>query len=186
MTDKLSAPGIFSAGNAGACVIEVFHADSLAGPMRELKNRYEAKNQETLINLSSGTSKHLAERILKGDACDVFASSSPAVIDDLMNHKPIGSDQNASSWYVIFSANAMVVIVEKGNALGARRIEDLAKPDVRFIRVTGDQDLATARTIEFLNRASNLEGKPELARTIINNSMAHQEIEWMNLMGNVA
>src|SRR5665811_436431 len=115
MIDKDSAPGILTAGNIGACVIEVFHADSLAGPMSKLKNHYEAKNKGASINLSSGTSKQLAERILKGDTCDVFASSSPAVIEDLMKKTLVGSGQTAASWYVIFSANEMVIIVEKGN-----------------------------------------------------------------------
>jgi molybdenum ABC transporter molybdate-binding protein len=169
MIYKDLAPGIISAGNIG--VIEIFHADSLAGPMSKLKAAYEVKNKKASINLSSGTSKQLAERILKGDVCDVFASSSPMVIDDLMKEKLVDSDQAAASWYVIFSANEMVVIVEKGNALGIRHVEDLARPDVSFVRVTGDKDLATSRTIEFLNRAANLAGEPELAQIIVNNSI---------------
>jgi molybdenum ABC transporter molybdate-binding protein len=171
MNNKLSAPGILSAGNIDPGVIEIFHADSLAGPMSAIKSRFEAKNNGVAINLTSGTSKQLAERILKGDICDVFASSSPAIVEDLMNQKFIGSSQNAASWYVIFSANEMVVIVEKGNALGIRHVADLAKPGVKVVRVTGDKDLATSRTIEFLSRAASLEGKPELAQTIMNNSI---------------
>ena len=171
MTDKDSAPGILTACDIGPGVIEVFHADSLAGPMSTLKNHYEAKNKGASINLSSGTSKQLAERILKGDTCDVFASSSPAVIEDLMKETLVGSGHTAASWYVIFSANEMVVIVEKGNPLAIRFVEDLAKPDVTFVRVTGSKDLATSRTIEFLNRASDLEKKPELAQIIVNNSI---------------
>src|SRR5262245_30971243 len=79
-----------SAAMAGA--VEVFHADSLAGPMRELKKAFEAKNAGVTINLTSGVSKQLGERILKGDSCDVFAPSSPAVIDkDLIGKKLAGS-----------------------------------------------------------------------------------------------
>jgi len=162
------ALGILSAGGAIAGGIEVFHADSLAGPMRELKQAFEAKNKGVTINLTAGVSKQLAERILKGDPCDVFAPSSPAVIEqDLMNKKIAGSNQDAASWYVVFSANEMVVITGKGNPLGIRTISDLAKPGVKFIRVTGEKDLATARTVEFLKRAAALEGKPELAQKII-------------------
>jgi molybdate transport system substrate-binding protein len=174
MIDNDSAPEIPTGGNVG--VIEVFHADSLAGPMAKLKTAFEAKNKKASINLSSGISKQLAERILKGDACDVFASSSPAVIEDLMKETLVGSGQTAASWYVIFSANEMVVIVEKGNPHGIRYVEDLAKHDVMFVRVTGDKDLATSRTIEFLDRASNLEGNPELAQIIINKSINDRSI----------
>ena len=113
-------------------------------------------------------SKQLAERILKGDACDVFAPSSPAVLDqDLMGKKIAGSDRDAASWYVVFSANEMVVITAKGNPLGIRQIADLTRPDVKFLRITAEKDLATGRTIEFLKRAAAFEGKPELAQKIL-------------------
>jgi molybdate transport system substrate-binding protein len=163
-----SVLGVLSATSAMADVVEVFHADSLAGPMRELKITFEEKNKGVTINLTSSTSKQLAERILKGDTCDVFASSSPAVIDqDLMNKKVEGSNQVAASWYVVFSANEMVVITGKGNPLQIRQVSDLAKPEVKFFRVTAEKDLATGRTIDFLKRASALEGKSELAQKIV-------------------
>jgi molybdate transport system substrate-binding protein len=152
---------------AFAVDLEVFHADSLAGPMRDLKTAYETKHPGVTLNLTSGVSKQLAERILKGDVCDVFAPSSPSVIDDDLMGKPIGtSGRVGASWYIVFSANEMVVITAKGNPLGVREIGDLAKPGVRVVRVTGEKDLATGRTVEFLKRAAAREGKPELAQQI--------------------
>jgi molybdate transport system substrate-binding protein len=160
--------GVFPINRATAASVEVFHADSLAGPMQQLKKAFEGKHQGVTINLTSGVSRQLAERILKGDTCDVFAPSSPAVVDeDLMNKKIAGSGKDAASWYVVFSANEMVVVTAKGNPLGIRQVADLAKPEVKFVRVTGEKDLATNRTIEFLKKASALEGRPELAQKII-------------------
>lgn len=154
--------------SAMAGALEIFHADSLSGPMRELKKAFEATNKDVTISFTPGTSKQLAERILKGDVCDVFAPSSPAVVDqDLMAKKITGSNQDAASWYVIFSANEMVVITAKGNPLGIRQVSDLAKPGIKFLRVTAEKDLATNRTVTFLKRATELEGKPELAQKII-------------------
>ncbi|HMF26345.1 MAG TPA: molybdate ABC transporter substrate-binding protein [Pseudolabrys sp.] len=144
--------------------VEVFHADSLTGPMKELKNAFEAKNKDITINLTPGVSRELADRILNGDACDVFAPSSAAVADDLVSKK-------GASWYVVFSANEMVVITAKGNPLGIREASDLAKPGVKFVRITGEKDLGTGRTIEFLKRATALEGKPELAQKIIDSAI---------------
>ena len=159
---------ILFASSAAAGTVEVFHADSLAGPMRELKKAFEAKNAGVTINLTTGVSKQLAERILSGDACDVFAPSSPAVMDhDLMGKKIAGSDRDAASWYAIFSANEMVVITAKGNPLGIKQVADLAKAGVKYVRVTGEKDLATARTIEFLKRAAQEEGKTDQAQAII-------------------
>jgi len=148
------------AGSAVAGTIEVFHADSLAGPMGQLKKAFESRNKGVTVNLTTGVSRQLADRILKGETCDVFAPSSPAVADDLLEKK-------AAQWYVVFSANEMVVITAKGNPLGIRQVSDLAKPGTTFIRVTGEKDLGTGRTIEFLKRAANLEGKPELAQKVI-------------------
>ena len=172
LTICLAAMGILPATVAMAGVVEIFHADSLAGPMRELKKAFEEKNRDVTINLTSGVSKQLAERILKGEACDVFAPSSPAVVDeDLMNKKVAGSDRDAASWYVVFSGNEMVVITAKANPLGIRQVSDLARPEVKFLRITAAKDLATGRSIEFLKRAAALEGKPELAEKIIDASV---------------
>jgi molybdate transport system substrate-binding protein len=167
-TAVVAVLGILFAGSATAGTIEVFHADSLGGPMREMKKAFEAKNAAVTINLTAGTSKQLAERILSGDTCDVFAPSSPAVIDqDLMGKKVANSDREAAAWYAVFSANEMVVITAKGNPLGIKQVTDLVKPGVKYVRITGEKDLATGRTIEFLKRAASQEGKPELAQTII-------------------
>jgi len=95
------------------------------------------------------------------------------VIDeDLMNKKIANSEKEAATWYVVFSANEMVVITAKGNPLGIRQVSDLAKPQVKLMRITGEKDLATGRTIEFLKRAATQEGKPELAQKIVDDTPA--------------
>jgi ABC-type molybdate transport system substrate-binding protein len=43
---------------------------------------------------------------------------------------------------------------------------------VKFARVTGEKDLATGRTIEFLKRAAAQEGKAELAQRIVERAPA--------------
>jgi molybdate/tungstate transport system substrate-binding protein len=170
------AASVLMLGNASmvaaAPVIEVFHADSLGGPLQKIKVAFEAKHPGVVINLTSGRSKELAERIMKGDRCDLFASSSADVIEkDMIGKRITGTNQDAATWFVIFSANEMVIITEKGNPLGLRRVADLVRPEVRFVRVTGEKDLATNRTIEFLKRAAALEGKPELAQKIIDSAL---------------
>jgi molybdate transport system substrate-binding protein len=153
--------GVFAmASGAHAATLEVFHADSLAGPMHQLKQAFEAKNPGVTLNLTPGTSRQLADRILKGDTCDVFAPSSPKIADELV-------DKGAAPWSVIFSANEMVVITAKGNPKNIHKIADLAQPGVTFTRITGDKDLGTGRTVDFLKRAAALEGKPELAQKIV-------------------
>ncbi len=167
----VAVAAVLPVDRAGAGSLDVLHADSLAGPMEGIKRAFEGAHPGVAIRLTSGVSKQLAERILNGAACDVFAPSSPAVIeDDLMNKRIAASGKPAAAWYVVFSANEMVVITQKGNPLGIRRVSDLAAPGVTFVRVTGEKDLATGRTIEFLQKAAALEGRPELAKQIIEGS----------------
>ena len=169
---RIAAVTLLAINGAMATDLEVFHADSLAGPMRELKQAFEAKHAGVALRLTSGVSRELAGRILNGEVCDVFAPSSPAVIDeDLMKGKIAGSGKDAATWYVVFSANEMAVITAKGNPLAIREASDLARPEVKFVRVTGEKDLATGRTIEFLKRATAREGKPELAQKIVDSAM---------------
>ena len=168
LVGALGAFIVLPTGHATAASLDVFHADSLAGPMSELKKAFEGKVAAVALTLYAGTSKQLAERILKGEACDVFASSSPAIIEeDLLNKRIAGFEKTAASWYVVFSANEMVVITAKGNPLGIRQVADLARPGVTFVRVTGEKDLATNRTVEFVQKAAALEGQPALAQKII-------------------
>src|SRR5664279_4441172 len=164
---------MFMLPDARAVTLEVFHADSLAGPMRELKRAFETNHPGVTLNLTSGVSRDLAARILKGDVCDIFAPSSPAVIDqDLMGKTIAGTDREAAAWYVVFSANEMAIITAKGNPLGIRQVSDLARPQVKLARVTGEKDLATGRTIEFLKRAAAQEGRPEVVQVILDGAPA--------------
>ena len=159
---------MLAAGPVQAGAIDVFHADSLAGPMKALKAAFEAKNPGVTVNLVSGRSQELAERILNGDACDVFSPSAPSAIDQaLVGKKVKGTDKEAATWSVVFSANEMVLITAKGNPQGIKRLIDLTKKEVRFTRVTGEKDLATKRTIDFIWNVATLEGKPDLAQGII-------------------
>ena len=146
-------------------MIEVWHADSLAGPMKELKKAFEAINKDIVINLTSGRSKELAERVLKGDACDVFAPSDPAVIRDMFGKTAGGKE--AARWSMVFSANEMVVITKKNNPSAVKLMGDLAKEGVTLARVTGEKDMATDRTIQFVNQALTAEVKSGLAKKII-------------------
>jgi len=165
-----------TAGPLRAADVQVFHADSLAGPMAQLKSAFEASREGARIVLTAGVSRQLAERIVKGEVVDVFAPSSPAVIDEDLLNRPVSAGpaagRPAATWYVVFSANEMVVITAKGNPQGIKRVSDLARPAVRFVRVNGEKDLATNRTISFVERATAAEGDSAIARRIIDSAPA--------------
>jgi len=161
-----------SADRVGSGTVVAFHADSLAGPMQAVKAAVEVRHPGVSVNLVSGTSKQLAGRILAGERCDVFASSSPAVIEqDLMDGRIKGSGRAGADGYVVFSANEMVVITARGNPRGVTKVSDLAQPGLRFARVTGEKDLGTKRTIDFLRKAAEAEGRPDLAQKILDGAI---------------
>jgi molybdate transport system substrate-binding protein len=148
--------------------IEVFHADSLTGPMNLLKQEFEALHGSVDIRLTPGRSRELANEIGKGANCDVAAFSDEKVMMEEMMEKCIqGTDLKAASWYIVFSANQMVLMVPKGNPLAIHGTRELLRPGIRMVRVAGEKDLATYRTIEFIRKAAIIEGMPEIAERII-------------------
>ena len=53
-------PAAAQSAGEGNMMIEAWHADSLAGPMSEMKKAFETRNPNIRINLTSGRSKELA------------------------------------------------------------------------------------------------------------------------------
>jgi len=155
-------------------IIQVWHADSLAGPLSGLKKAFAERSSGVEINTVSGRSRELAERISKGETCDVFASSDPAVVKEMFAKK-IGS-LGAASWYVVFSANELVVIVGRGNPLGLTQMTDLAREGIRLARVTGEKDMAAGRSVEFIKKASAWEGHSDLSQGIIDGALRESTI----------
>jgi molybdate transport system substrate-binding protein len=152
--------------------IEIFHADSLTGPMNLLKQEFEALHDSVDIRLTPGRSRELANVIGNGANCDVAAFSDENVMMEEMMGKYIrGTDLKAASWYIVFSANQMVLIVPKGNPLAIHGVRDLLRHGIRMVRVDGEKDLATYRTVEFIRKAVNKEGMPEIAERIIESAV---------------
>jgi molybdate transport system substrate-binding protein len=148
--------------------IEVFHADSLTGPMNLLKQEFEALHGGVDIRLTPGRSRELANEIGKGTSCDVAAFSDEKVMMEEMMGKYIrDTDLKAASWYIVFSANQMVLMVPKGNPLAIHGARDLLRSGIRMVRVAGEKDLATYRTVEFIRKAANQERMPDMAERII-------------------
>jgi molybdate transport system substrate-binding protein len=155
-------------------VVKVLHADSLAGPVGELKRCFEKKFPNVEISAVSGRSRELAERIVAGDVCDVFAPSDPAVLQEMIAVK-VGN-RAAVSWYIVFSSNELVVVTAKGNPRGIHGMADLARVGIRLARVTGLKDMAAGRTVEFVRRAATAEESPELMQDILDGAIGENTI----------
>ena len=69
-------------------MIEAGHADSLAGPMSEMKKSFEAKKPDVMVNIPPGAPKNWPAVSSKGDVCaavmvanDVYIISFPAKVN---------------------------------------------------------------------------------------------------------
>lgn len=86
-----------------ADTLVVYHAGSLADPMRELADTFERTHPGVRVRRESGGSVDLATRALDpGKAPDVLALADYAIIPRLLMPGHTG-------WYAIFAGNAMVI-----------------------------------------------------------------------------
>jgi molybdate/tungstate transport system substrate-binding protein len=99
-----AAPAVAQqAGAAMPDTLVVYHAGSLADPMRELADTFEASHPGVRVRRESGGSVDLATRALDpGKAPDVLALADYAIIPRLLMPGHTG-------WYAIFAGNAMVI-----------------------------------------------------------------------------
>ncbi len=108
----------------------VYHAGSLADPMRELADTFERAHPGVRVRRESGGSVDLATRALEpGKAPDVLAVADYAIIPRLLMPAH-------ASWYAIYSGNAMVV-ASSAHATGTAELtgenwmDVLLRPGVR-------------------------------------------------------
>src|ERR1035437_4758447 len=84
MICRSGAVGILLGNHAIAGVIEIFHADSLGGPMSWLKKAFAAKHSGVPINYTPATSRNVPGVFFAGEICDVFPPSSSPIADELV------------------------------------------------------------------------------------------------------
>ncbi len=125
--------------------LTVFHAGSLAGPMRDLAARFEELHPGTHVLREASGSRMAARKITQlGREADVLAIADYLVIDDLM--APEHAD-----WYVMFGRNRMVLAYTQRSARAAEInaenwYEILLDPEIRYGHSDPDLDPCGYRT----------------------------------------
>lgn len=99
--------------------LTVFAAASLTDAFEEIASAFEADHGDADVLLNSGGSSSLREQILAGAPADVFASASPAPMDDLV-------DAGAVREPATFARNRLAIAVPAGNPAGVESLDDLA------------------------------------------------------------
>jgi len=113
-------------GSDGADVT-VFAAASLTDAFTALEQRFEASGARIDVTLDFAGSAELAAQIANGAPADVFASADEATMRRLVGAGAVDGDPE------VFARNRLAIAVQRGNPLGIRGLQDLARRDVTVV-----------------------------------------------------
>jgi molybdate/tungstate transport system substrate-binding protein len=140
----------------------IFHAGSLAVPIKQIAQEYEKRNPGTKIYLESAGSLVCARKVTElKKPCDILASSDYFVINELLI-------PDYASWSIRFATNEIVIAyLEKSkysNEINAENWMDiLQRKDVIYSRSDPDSDPCGYRTVFTFMLAEKYYGKNNLA-----------------------
>jgi molybdate/tungstate transport system substrate-binding protein len=140
----------------------IFHAGSLAVPIKQIAREYEKRNPGTKIYLESAGSLVCARKVTElKKPCDIIGSSDYFVINELLI-------PDYASWSIRFATNEIVfAYLEKSkysNEINAGNWMDiLQKKDVIYSRSDPDSDPCGYRTVFAFMLAEKYYGKSGLA-----------------------
>lgn len=125
----------------------VFAAASLVDAFTELGEAFESAHPDSDIEFNFASSSDLATQIIEGAQADVFASADTKNLETVRESPvPIGDGRT-------FATNSLEILVEAGNPLNIRTLEDLSDPNLIFI--TCDEAVPIGRySADILNRAN--------------------------------
>jgi molybdate transport system substrate-binding protein len=103
--------------------LKVFAAASLTAAFGELGRRYTAANG-TKVTFNFAGSQALATQLRQGAPADVFASADLANMDRVKDL--VAPPQH-------FASNLLQIVVERGNPMGVKGLEDLAGKDLKVV-----------------------------------------------------
>jgi molybdate/tungstate transport system substrate-binding protein len=139
----------------------IFHAGSLAVPMKQISQEYEKRNPGTKIYLESAGSLVCARKVTElKKPCDILASSDYYVINELLIPQ-------YASWSIRFATNEIVIaFLEKSKYAKEINSENwmdvLQRKDVIYSRSDPDSDPCGYRTIFTFMLAEKYYKKPGL------------------------
>ncbi len=152
-------------GNQQNNTITIFHAGSLAMPIRAIADSFKVLHPDVTFRLEAAGSVECARKITEFNRqCDIMASADYKIIDELLI-------PDYADWNVLFSGNEMSLVHTKqsrhaNDINGDNWYEILAKPEVSYGRSDPNADPCGYRTLLTLQLAEQHYQKPGLAKSI--------------------
>ena len=162
----------------------IFHAGSLAVPMKEVAKAFNQLYPDVKILMESAGSVASAPKITDlNRPCDILASADYAVIDNMLIPK-------YASYNIRFVTNEMCIVYNEKSRYGAQLTQRnwydmLMRSDVAFGRADPNADPCGYRTVMTLKLAEKYYKKPGLAGRIMGKDqqfMRPKEVDLLSLL----
>jgi len=133
-------------------ILTVFHAGSLAVPMKNLAKAFEEENHGVTVRLEAAGSLDCVRKITElNQVCDILALADYSLIDDMLIPE-------YATWNIRFASNELcLVYTDRSRMSGELTAENwfaiLMNPDVRYGRSDPDSDPCGYRTLLALQLA---------------------------------
>ena len=138
---------------AGLGRITVLAASSLTEAFGELGDRLEADRPDTTVRFSFAASSELATQITAEAPADVFASASPATMDQVVRADAADGDPT------LFVRNRLQIAVPEGNPAGVTGLGDFADKDLTIALCAPEVPCGAAADTAFA--AAGITPKPD-------------------------
>lgn len=110
------------AGGGDRPTLTVFAAASLAAPLEQLAERFEADHEGVEVRLSLAGSADLVAQVRQGAPADVVATADEATMARLVDAALVEEP-------VVVATNTLTIAVPPGNPAGVTSLADLARAD---------------------------------------------------------
>ena len=160
----------------------IFHAGSLAVPMKEIAAEFHKLYPDISIKMESSGSVASARKITDlNRPCDILAASDYGVIDNMLIPK-------YADWNIKFVSNELSIVYSPvshyASTINSKNWYDiLMKKDVAFGRADPNSDPCGYRTVMTLQLAEKYYHKPDLARMIQDKDQNYIRPKEVDLLG---
>jgi len=158
-----------AAPDKSTTTLNVFAAASLSDAFNEIGKLYEKQNSGTRVRFNFAGSQQLAFQIEQGAGADVFASADERWMSYLRDTtRSVDSSE-------VFAHNQLVMVVPATNPARIARLQDLARPGVKFV-IGADVVPVGVYTREVLKHLSNFDGfSPDFGIRALANVVSQEE-----------
>jgi len=162
----------------------IFHAGSMAVPLKEISRQFEEQNPQVTVLLEAAGSVDCARKITDlHKPCDLMASSDYKVIDKFLVPE-------YTSWQIPFAANSMVIAYKNNSRLADRISSDnwyevLQDEDVHYGRSDPASDPCGYRTEMVLQLAEKYYSNTGMASVILDKDRRYirpKEVDLLSLL----